>query len=122
MSHVLVHVIWGSDPDSGQKRSPIGVALDKDEADAVVLNGLMGTLMSHLQVLTDGGQLSVLVTRGRAPVDEEDNPPGTFASFVIDNPPADGRKGDRHAWEFQVERRSTESLPLSPMAGGPGGG
>lgn len=105
MSALPVYIIWGTDPDeANDKLRPLASELLKAEADSAVLTGLMGAVATHLGRLEEGGRLSVLISRGRAPDGDDPEPPGTHASFIIDNP-----HGDKHVWEFVVEKRMAQS-------------
>lgn len=111
MSGLDCYIIWGSDPDdeANKKLRPLSIELEQGEADVYLMNGLLQTLMGHMQILSPGGQLSILVTRGREAGTEEPDPPGTVATFVINNP---GTTSDRHAWDFRVEKRAATQVPL----------
>src|SRR5438105_3417028 len=83
-----VYVVWETTPDEEDPK-PLAVTLEKGDADGYLGAGLLNSMAQAIQALGDGGLLSLSMSRGRVP-DGDINPPGTFASFVINNPESDG--------------------------------
>jgi hypothetical protein len=88
------------------------VAAEKEEADTHLWQAVFTIAAAHAAELGEGGTLSLMVIRGKDPDAEATNPAGSFASLVIDNPETDDHRADRHTWEFRVERRSAEMVPI----------
>lgn len=105
-----VYVVWGTNEDD-RRVEPLHADISPGGADGYLLSGLLATFSGHVRELEPGGMLSIICTRGRKPEDEDPNPVGTTASFVINNPAGPGKPADRHEWEFRVERREA-LLPL----------
>lgn len=114
-----VHVVWGNLPEikdgvltDSTERTPLEVFLEQVKADQYLLEGLVFSFGQHVNELAPGGQITMLVTRGQRPTEDNPNPPTTFGSFVVSNPADGDKKADRHEWEFTVERRQTEPLRI----------
>lgn len=110
---IPVHVIWGRAPQTdvvdndlkienndGTASVPLETEIIQKDADFFVMRGVSNAFNEFLGRLDVGGTLSLQITRGREPSDDEQEPPTTTASFVIDN-----RNGQRHVWDYTVERR-----------------
>lgn len=91
-----VFIIVGSDPQGpGGKSKPIECYIEEAQAEAVMMRLLANAYIQHLGDLEPGGTISAMATR------KSEDGGQTNASFVVNNP-----DGDRHVWEFYVEKRS----------------
>lgn len=102
--------IVASDPET--PAHPVAVLLEQREADAYLMQGLLDTIMRHFGSVGSGGTMSFILTRGRQPKDDDQFPPPTTASFVLNNPSDAEELADRHSWDFRIERSITEPRPV----------
>lgn len=102
MEPIETYVVFGSDPENPNK--PLEVFMQQPGADQFLAEGLLRAFQAHLPALEPGGTLSMIITRGVKPTEEQPNPICTSGSFVINNLP-DEKPVDRHVWDYHVERR-----------------
>jgi hypothetical protein len=108
MDDLDVYVVIGSDPERvGGKPKVLEVFADQEQADAYLVRGLMIAYQNHGGTLEPGGQMSLLINRGREPAEGDPSPPGTTGSFIVNN-----EGGDRHAWDYVIQRARASAIPV----------